>query len=214
MRDETQKSRRRKMKKNILISMFTLFVVPALVSVALAGSSHQSGHSGSAGSSHDMVRTMETHGDAGHAMDSDAMTHDMNRDVMAHDMASHDDTSGNGMEIRTCMVNGYHLTYRLINMKARMAAMEGTANMPEMKATHHLMLFIKSHDGHPMDKGRVGFFIENPDGTVQKAMAMGMGDGYGADVVLDQAGSYTIKAKALAGKDKVMDRFSWEVTAP
>ena len=79
--------------------------------------------------------------------------------------------------------------------------------MPEMKAAHHLMLFVKTHGGTAVTDAMVGYLLENPDGTVQKAMTMGMFGGYGADVNLGQAGTYTIKVKALANKEKFVDEF-------
>ena len=57
----------------------------------------------------------------------------------------------------------------------------------------------------------VGYLVKNPDGTLQKAMTMGMSGGYGADVDLSQAGTYIIKVKALAEKNKLVDEFQYEI---
>ncbi len=90
---------------------------------------------------------------------------------------------------------------------------KGMKNMPAMKATHHLMLFIKSHDDHEAiaEGGTVGYLVKNPDGTTQKKMTMAMGGGFGADLDFGAKGVYTIKIKALAEGNKLVDTFNYEV---
>ncbi len=190
------------MKKIIIIAAFCLFGALAFVPFTLAGSSSHSGHSMDSVNA-EMVKgkTMDAH--AGHDMGKEKDVH------AGHDMSSEAmENSHGGMMIHSSMVDGYHLSYELIDM---MAKMKGMKNMPEMKATHHLMMFIKSHGGEEVKSGTVGFLIENPDGTKQKKMAMGMGAGYGADVELRQAGNYTITVKALASSDKIVDKFTYEI---
>ena len=80
-----------------------------------------------------------------------------------------------------------------------------------MEATHHMMVYIKSHDGSPLDKAMVGYYVTNPDGSIQKTMAMGMGHGFGADLDFSQKGTYTIKMKAVSDDDKLIDRFEFQV---
>lgn len=180
------------MKKIIIITAFCLLGALAFVPFTLAASSSHSGHSMDTINSEAVEdKTMDAHG--------------------SHDMTSENgQTSHGGETIHSSMVEGYHLTYKLIDMAAKM---KGMKNMPEMKATHHLMLFIQSHGGEAMKTATVGFLIENPDGTLQKKMSMAMASGYGADVELAQAGTYTIKIKALAGKNKIVDQFEYESKA-
>lgn len=122
-----------------------------------------------------------------------------------HDM----DHSGHfGMLIKESMVKGYQLAYHLIDMAEKM---EGMEDMPEMQVTHHLMLYVKAPHGEAVDNGMVGYMVKSPDGSWQKAMAMGMGGGYGADVTLLAKGTYLIKAKVVDGKAKLMDEFYYEV---
>ena len=186
----------------MITTAFCLFGALAFVSVTLAASSSHSGHSMDTISEAAVeAKTMDAHAD-----------HDMSKEKDAHgshDMTSEDgQTSHGGETIHSSMVEGYHLTYKLIDMAAKMKGME---NMPEMKATHHLMLFVKSHGGEAIKTAMVGFLIENPDGTLQKKMTMAMAGGYGADVELRKAGTYTMKIKALAGKEKIVDQFEYEI---
>ncbi|SMC82700.1 hypothetical protein SAMN02746065_111107 [Desulfocicer vacuolatum DSM 3385] len=200
------------MKKIMIITLFCFFGALAFVPFTLAASSSHSGHG---------MDSMNTENVEGKAMDGHA-GHDMAKEKNAHaghDMNAHDNhemnseggkTSHGGDTIHSSMVDGYHFTYKLIDMAAKM---KGMKDMPEMKATHHLMLFVKSHGGQIMKTATVGFLIENPDGTLQKMMGMAMAGGYGADVEFSQAGSYTVKMKALVEKDKVMDQFEYEIKA-
>jgi hypothetical protein len=192
------------MKKIIIITAFCIFGALAFVPFTLAGSSSHSGHS-SVNAETVEGKTMDAH--AGHDM-----TKGKPMDAHgSHDMTSEDaQKSHGGAAIRSSMVDGYHLTYKLIDMADRM---KGMKDMPEMKATHHLMLFVKSHGGEVLKSVTVGFLIENPDGTLQKKMAMAMAGGYGADLELGQTGTYTMKIKALAGKDKIVDQFEYEIKA-
>jgi len=189
------------MKKSVMVTAICLFLVMVSAGFTLAASSSHSGHSMGADTGNkamegmDGEKTMETM--AGHDMSSHAM-----------DMSAH-----GGMMIHSSMVDGYALTYELIDMKEKMKDMKGMKDMPEMKATHHLMMFVKKHEGAAVTDAMVGYLVKNPDGTLQKAMTMGMSGGYGADVDLSQVGTYTIKVKALAEKNKLVDEFSYEVKA-
>ncbi len=89
--------------------------------------------------------------------------------------------------------------------------MKGMENMPEMTATHHLMVYIKDPRGQIVDKAKAGYLMENPDGTEQKPMTMAINGGFGADVALDQPGAYTIKTKVMAGEAKRIDSFDYEM---
>jgi len=174
----------------MIITAFCLFGVLGFVPFSFATSSSHSGHS---------MDSMNSEEGEGKTMDAHA----------GHDMTSGDGQKSHGGEtIHSSMVNGYHLTYKLIDMAAKMKGME---NMPAMKATHHLMLFVKPHGGEAVKTATVGFLIENPDGSLQKKMTMAMAGGYGADVEMHQTGTYTIKIKAIAGKDKIVDQFEHEM---
>ena len=111
-----------------------------------------------------------------------------------------------GDQIRHTMVDGYHLTYKLIDMREKMKEM-GHDHSGQKMATHHLMLFIKSSDSKPVKDARVGYLVTNKSGTKEKAMAMMMGDGYGSDVTLDKPGEYSIKVKAVTSGNKIIDEF-------
>ncbi|MCF8045238.1 MAG: hypothetical protein K9J83_05190 [Desulfarculaceae bacterium] len=131
-------------------------------------------------------------------------------DSSQEQMEGHD-MKGNapaGMKIHEAEVDGYRLEYRLIDMKAKMKDME---NMPEMEDTHHLMVYVKTSSGDPVSQAMAGYLIENPDGTEQKKMTMAMAGGFGADINLEQQGSYTVKAKIMAEKNKLIDSFSLNI---
>ncbi len=113
-----------------------------------------------------------------------------------------------GDKIHMSMVEGHHFSYELIDMREKMKDMK---NMPEMKDTHHLMMHIKDAAGQKVDKAKVGYMIQNPDGSTRKKMAMGMAGGFGADVNLGEKGVYKIKTKVVAGEKKLMDAFEYEV---
>jgi len=101
------------------------------------------------------------------------------------------------IEIHTSTVEGYGLVYTLYHF-------------PERK-TWHLMVAITGPEGSKVEKGKVGFLVVGPDGSKQKAMAMGMKGSYGADVDIGEKGVYTVKTKAIIGDRKLFDRFKYEV---
>lgn len=79
--------------------------------------------------------------------------------------------------------------------------------------THHLMLFVKEPAGKALTGAKVGFDVGSP-GKGQKAqrvMAMGMGDGYGANLDFSAKGKYTIKAKVVGGGKDLLYSFDYEV---
>jgi len=82
--------------------------------------------------------------------------------------------------------------------------------MPEMKDTHHLMVFVKDSHGTAVTTAKVGYFIrEKSTGTVQKKMSMAMNNGFGADVTLLPGNHYTIKTKIMAGDKKMINEFNY-----
>jgi hypothetical protein len=116
-----------------------------------------------------------------------------------------------GKVIRETVVDGYHLSYHLIEMQAQMKGMEGMShNMQEM-GTHHLMVYIKDAEGKSIDSAQTGYLIVAPDGAEQKVMTMAMGGGYGADINLSKPGTYTIKTKSVFGDKKLIDEFTYQI---
>ena len=101
------------------------------------------------------------------------------------------------IEIHTSTIEGYGLVYALYHF-------------PERK-TWHLMVTITGPEGSKVEKGKVGFLVVGPDGSKQKAMAMGMKGSYGADVNLGEKGAYTVKTKAVIGNRKLFDNFSYKM---
>lgn len=129
---------------------------------------------------------------------------------MTHDMQGSSSRGGHhGKLIHEAMVDGYQLSYHLIDMKAKMKDMK--MEMPMQMATHHLMVYIQDEDGNPVKADKVGYLVAGPDGEKQKAMAMSMSGGYGADITLKGNGSYGIHTKILLNDGKVMDAFNYSL---
>ena len=148
-------------------------------------------------------------------MDHSKMGHDMVKEgekaaqeVMDHSKMGHDmpgKAEGGRNWIRQAHVKGHHFAYELIDMRDKIK------EMPGMKNTHHLMVFIKNVQGNTIGKAKVGYLIKGPDNRSQKAMCMGMGGGFGSDVNLGKPGTYKIKTKVAAGKTKLMDTFEYQM---
>lgn len=114
-------------------------------------------------------------------------------------------------EIRQAMVDGHHLTYRLIDMHAKMAGLKsGNYDLSKIKS-HHLMLLVHAPDGKLLSDARVGYLVTGPNGSTQQVMTMPMSGGYGGDVDLPQKGTYAVKAKAIAGEKTLRDEFTFEI---
>ncbi len=116
-------------------------------------------------------------------------------------------------EIRTAVVNGYTLTYTLIDMKQMMASssMPMTHGAEKMKS-HHLMVNPVAPDRKPVAGGKAGYLVVQPDQTKVQAMAMLMEGGFGADVDLVAKGDYKITTKiVLADKTTLVDEFVYTV---
>jgi hypothetical protein len=144
--------------------------------------------------------------DMGHKTSMEKMGHGMKMDNgMAMDHSEH-----GGEIIHNSEVQGYKFSYRLIDIREKMAAMKG--KMPEgMDATNHLMVYIKDSEGKTIEDAKVGYLVEGPDGSTQKLMCMGMGGGYGSDLKLTDSGAYVIKTKAVANGKKLVDEFTYTV---
>lgn len=121
------------------------------------------------------------------------------------------DMSQAGKVIRTQKKDGLTLTYRLVDMKERMAKMAGMEMMKETMASHHLMVGVAKEGGGMVADAKVGFVVTGPDGKERKGMAMGMDGGHGADVDMKAKGKYTVKAKVKVGEKVTMDEFTYTV---
>ena len=127
-------------------------------------------------------------------------------DHSAHKTDHSDHKMGN--DFRQSAVDGFAFTYKLIDMTAKIKTM---ANKPEMKDTHHLMVYVKDAHGHPVKQAKVGFMIQGPDNAKQKKMCMAMGGGFGADINFKAKGVYTVMVKVVAGDKNLKDKFEHEV---
>lgn len=127
---------------------------------------------------------------------------------MGHSGGQMDHGSRMGELIRTTIVDGYQMAYRLIDMQQQMEKMPKGHGMP---GTHHLMVFIQGPNGQTVSDAQVGYLVEGPDGSTQKRMCMGMSGGFGADVSFMEKGAYTVKTKAVVGDRQLMDTFSYQL---
>ena len=134
---------------------------------------------------------------------------DMDHSKMKGDM---DHSDHQGEMIHEATVDGYQLAYHLMDNMAAMAKMDDMMDhdMSQMKS-HHLMLYIVDSSGKNVAEGKVGYKVTGSDGADQKAMAMAMSAGFGAEVDFKAKGSYTIKTKAIVGEAKLIDEFRYEV---
>jgi hypothetical protein len=116
-------------------------------------------------------------------------------------------------EIRTAVVNGYTLTYTLIDLKQMMASSSmPMAHGTEKMKSHHLMVNPVAPDRKPVSDGKAGYLVVQPDKTEVKAMAMLMEGGFGADVDLVAKGDYKITTKiALPDTTTLVDEFVYTV---
>jgi hypothetical protein len=148
------------------------------------------------------------------AMDHSKMTGEMDHSKMDHSKmdGAMEHSVRMGDMIHESTVDGYKISYHLIDNMAQMAKMKDMKghDMSQMKS-HHLMAYIVDPAGKPVADGKVGYKVTGPGGTDQTAMTMGMTGGFGADVDLKAKGTYTIKTKAVAGEAKLLDEFSYEV---
>jgi hypothetical protein len=176
-------------KRNLL---FAVIFALALVQPAYAADEH---------GGHDM---------SGHDMKG----HDMGgHDKGGHDMGGMDHSAHMGAKINEATVEGYRLTYQLIDNLANLAEAQKagkSVNVDLSKVkTHHLMLHITAPDGAQVANGKVGFLVKGPDGVEQTVMTMPMSGGYGADIDLKTLGSYTIKSKSALGAKNLIDQFTY-----
>ncbi|PLX46495.1 MAG: hypothetical protein C0609_00445, partial [Deltaproteobacteria bacterium] len=139
---------------------------------------------------------------------------DMERDMkMDHEMA-HSDQMGDMIHKST--VNHHQLAYHLINNKKQMESMKDMKGMSmagdaaQMKS-HHLMVYPLDDAGKPLTGSKTGYLVTSPSGAQQKAMAMEMKGGYGADVDLTEKGTYKVTVKIVKGDTQIVDNFDYDV---
>jgi hypothetical protein len=96
--------------------------------------------------------------------------------------------AGSMLDLGTASVDGVKGMAHMKDVRASMAKMG-------MKTTHHFMvMFSDEKSGKAIESGTVAVKITSPDGTVTGPMElMGMAGHFGADVILDQPGSYTFQ---------------------
>ena len=142
------------------------------------------------------------------AMDHSKMDHS----AMGHGTAAAAPADAASREIRTAVVNGYTLTYTLIDTKKMMAASSTptTHDMSKMKS-HHLMVNPVAPDRKPLTGGKAGYLVVQPDKVEVKAMAMLMEGGFGADLDLLVKGDYKITTKIVLGETTLVDEFVYTV---
>lgn len=136
------------------------------------------------------------------------MGHGMGAEMKSTDAAK---PSMKGKEVRTADVQGYHLTYRLIDMNEMMKGMPmKEMDMGRMKS-HHLMVYVAGPDGKTVSDAKIGYMVVGPDKAEQKTMTMAMQGGFGADVDFKAKGTYKVTAKAVVGEKTLLDEFSYTV---
>jgi len=147
------------------------------------------------------------------AMDHSKMDHSAMGHGAAATPAAEAAPAAENKALRVAVVNGYTLTYTLIDMKQMMASSSTpmTHDMSKIKS-HHLMVNPVAPDRKPITAGQAGYLVVQPDKTEVKAMTMLMEGGFGADLDLVMKGAYKITAKiVLADKTTLVDEFVYTV---
>ena len=103
-------------------------------------------------------------------------------------------------------VDGVMASTHLMDTKEKMAA-------HGMTMTHHIMVAFMDSEGTSLEKGQVAVKVESPDGKISKAnKMMAMKGQFGADVTLDQKGTYRFMVGTkLADGKKRMFHMDYEV---
>ncbi len=132
--------------------------------------------------------------------------------AISQDSGSAIDHSGHvGVMIHESTIDGYRFAYHLIDIQKSPEQMKDMKDPNGSDRTHHLMVYVMGPEGQAVQKAKLGYLVEGPNGAKQKIMAMGMQGAYGANVDFRNKGSYTIKTKIVTGDKKLLDRFSYEV---
>jgi hypothetical protein len=132
-------------------------------------------------------------------------------EMKSHDIMQKQHRGQTGKLIRETDIDGFHLSYHLIDMQTQMKDMQGMQHNMQTMSSHHLMLDIQDADGKTIDSAQAGYVVVAPDGSEQKVMTMGMSGSYGADINLSKPGAYTIKCKVVIGEKKLLDEFKYKI---
>lgn len=115
-----------------------------------------------------------------------------------------------GVHIQTSNLDKVRFEYNLLEMKkAAVAKMEMDHSAGTLKS-QHLMLFAADKMGKAISGAKVGYQVTGPDGKIQRAIAMAMTAGYGADVEMTAKGKYEVKTKLVKDDLQVVDTFTYE----
>ena len=115
-----------------------------------------------------------------------------------------------GTNIQNSTVEGYALSYYLLDMRANIAALKAAGkNYPGMDKAYHLMVYVTPPAGKKLEIGAIEFTITDSKGTKQTFSAMKMGDAFGADVAMPAAGKYGITARIVLSGKPLTDTFSY-----
>lgn len=138
-----------------------------------------------------------------------AMEHDMQMDHGSMKMdhgamkMEHGSMEHMGKTIHEGVVDGVKATFTLMDIKAQMEKMG-------MKETNHLMvMFTDAKTGKPMAGGEAMLKLIAPDKTEQVKNMMGMGNGFGSDVIMAKPGKYGIMCKFKLADGKVHQAKFW-----
>jgi hypothetical protein len=105
-----------------------------------------------------------------------------------------------GNQIRRSSVEGYQLSYHLLEVQPHTQDIKpGT--------THHLMVFILAPSGQMVSTAKVQVEVEGKDGQKQTAVARDMTGGYGADLVLPDAGTFEVSVEIRVRGMRLKDSF-------
>ncbi|WP_303722199.1 hypothetical protein [Malonomonas rubra] len=174
------------MKKFFVLMLMVTLMLP-VGAMAMSHEEHGS-HDKMMDMDHDSMEKMEH----GKAMDMD---HD-SMEKMEH--GSGMDMGGKMIMLQDEEVDGVMGAAHLLDVKEKMAA-------HGMSQTHHLMIGFMNNEGDALGDGTVAVKVEAPDGNVSEPiMMMGMKDAFGADITLDQKGTYhfAIGTKLADGKKR------------
>lgn len=111
-----------------------------------------------------------------------------------------------GDKVHMSHVDGHDFMYSMIDMGKKAEKSGLSKNMDGM---YHLMVHVKKGDKF-VEGAKTAFVVKGPDGKVQKAMAMEMSKGYGADIKMKKKGMYEIKVKTMKDGKAMMDTFKYE----
>jgi hypothetical protein len=125
-----------------------------------------------------------SHGDSGHDHGSKkAMDHGKMEGMDHGKMAM----EGSMIMLQEEEVDGVSASAHLMDVKEKMAE-------HGMSQTHHIMISFMDAEGHRIETGSAAVKIESPDEKVGKPIKMMAMDGhFGADITLDQKGTYHFK---------------------